>query len=203
MVQSHYFKDDDSLQHAYKNIEYQFANHTFVFSTDRGVFSRDRVDFGSNVMLNAVAKDLVELDANPERCLDFGCGYGVVSIVLNTLYQEQKWTALDINSRAVELAKYNSIKHNLKIDVIENDGIPQGFQDFDLILLNPPIRIGKTKYYRMFEQAARALSSRGLFYIVIQKKQGALSAFKFLTSIFRDVETIDRSGGYHTIRCRN
>ncbi|NLJ71271.1 MAG: methyltransferase [Clostridiaceae bacterium] len=229
MAQSHYFKSDQTLDHEIKTIEYMIAQHHFELITDRGVFSRNKVDYGTNVMLKIVLKELKEYYSNssgyslnnkqaksqinmPEsmngvetiKCLDLGCGYGVVSIVLNTFFPEQKWYAVDINPRAAELTKRNSKKHSLDITVLESDGIPKSMDlSFDLVLLNPPIRTGKDVYYRLFAEVAATMEEHGVFYTVIQKKQGAVSAFKYLQELFSDVVVIDKSGGYHTIRCRN
>lgn len=249
MTQSHYFKSDQTLDHDIKTIEYTIAQHDFNFITDRGVFSRNKVDYGTNVMLKTVLEELKEncTDASgysykiqrdgskenlPEsvngietmKCLDLGCGYGVVSIVLNTFFPEHKWYAVDINPRAVALTKRNSKKHGLDITVVESDGIPglatasneldkiskstseaiesDNKRKFDLILLNPPIRTGKDSCYRLFAEVGAAMKVNGVFYTVIQKKQGAVSAFKYLQKLFSDVVVIDKSGGYHTISCR-
>lgn len=136
MTQSHYFKPGQALDHEIKTIEYKIAQHNFEFITDRGVFSRNKVDYGTNVMLKTVIKELrensfdfsgfydssyiAEQDESQiimlesingtriQKCLDLGCGYGVVSIVLNTFFPGQKWYAADVNPRAVELTKRNS-----------------------------------------------------------------------------------------------
>lgn len=246
MTQSHYFKTDHALDHEIKIIEYTINRRDFKFHTDRGVFSRNKVDYGTNVMLKTVLKELTDncsgfsdnnefdksrqsmteslKDVQMKKCLDLGCGYGVVSIVLNTFFLRQKWYAVDINPRAVELTKRNSEKHGLDITVIESDGIPESIsasnesdktskllpgtnisdkkREFDLILLNPPIRTGKDVCYRLFAEVAAAINYDGVFYTVMQKKQGAVSALKYLQELFSDVTVVDKSGGYHTIRCR-
>ncbi len=39
-------------------------------------------------------------------------------------------------------------------------------------------------------------------YLVMRRQQGADSAVKYLNSLFGDVQTIEKSGGFHVIRCR-
>ena len=202
MKQSHYFNPGQDLDHELNTITYTINQHCFEFTTDRGVFSRNRVDYGTNVMLNAVFDEMLISDLNLGNCLDLGCGYGVVSIVLSTLFPEQKWLAVDINPRAVELTKLNATKYDLPIEVLLSDGIIDKSTNFDLILTNPPIRSGKKNYYRLFKEVSEVLSENGIFYTVIQKKQGSASAVKFLRELFADVVIIDKTGGYHTIRCR-
>ncbi len=201
---SHYFDLNPDLEHDIKTISYTLQDEAFTFQTDNGVFSKDKVDHGTHVMLKAVIEDLSDIDLIPTRGLDFGCGYGVVSIVLGKLFPSQNWMGVDVNERAVSLACKNAKTNRVDgVSYIVADGIESLEYAFDLILLNPPIRTGKAVYYKLFEQAAKHLSENGFFYIVIQKKQGADSAFKFLTSIFTEVETIDKTSGYHTIRCSN
>ncbi len=199
---SHYYTANPDLSHEIKQISYQLKDEQFTFFTDNGVFSKDKVDRGTDLLLKAVLQDFFANDLKPIHCLDFGCGYGVVSVVLGTLFPKQVWQGVDINQRAVALAKKNAQLHRLKYEYRQADGISELNQKFDLILLNPPIRTGKKVYYELFKQAAGRLAEDGCFYIVIQRKQGSDSAFKFLAGIFSEVMTIDKTGGYHTIRCR-
>lgn len=200
--QNYYFTENPDLSHEIKKIPYQLGEKQFSFFTDLGVFSKDKVDRGTDLMLKAVLQDLSSIDLSPVHCLDFGCGYGVVSIVLGTFFDEQIWQGVDINQRAVDLAQKNAQLHHLKNQYCQADGISEMEQSFDLILLNPPIRTGKKVYYELFRQAACHLAENGCFYIVIQRKQGADSAVKFLSDLFSEVMIIDKTGGYRTIRCR-
>ena len=115
MSQSHYFNPDPSLEHQHQTIEYSLSRYNFLFKTDKGVFSKDKVDHGTNVMLKAILKDQNNFPEQAEiTALDFGCGYGVVSIVLQEIFanenyfKKQNWFGLDINPRAIALAKQNA-----------------------------------------------------------------------------------------------
>ena len=166
------------MEHQHQTIEYSLSRYNFLFKTDKGVFSKDKVDHGTNVMLKAILKDQNNFPEQAEiTALDFGCGYGVVSIVLQEIFanenyfKKQNWFGLDINPRAIALAKQNAKKSDAKIVFLESDGIPADFGKFDFIFLNPPIRAGKAIYYQMFEQAAEHLDVSGNFYVVIQKSK--------------------------------
>ena len=69
-----------------------------------------------------------------------------------------------------------------------------------MILTNPPIRAGKRVIYDMFLKAREHLSASGALYIVIQTKQGADSALKFLRENYADADIIARGGGFKVIR---
>ncbi|NLJ95374.1 MAG: methyltransferase, partial [Clostridiaceae bacterium] len=134
MSQSHYFNPDPSLDHQHQIIGYSLSGHNFSFKTDKGVFSKDKVDHGTNVMLKAILKDQNNFPDQAEiTALDFGCGYGVVSIVLQeilakeNIFNQQNWFSLDINQRAIALAKQNAIRSGAKISFLESDGIPLDF----------------------------------------------------------------------------
>lgn len=74
-----------------------------TFLTDAGVFSKKMVDFGSQLLLKC-------LDVNQgETVLDVGCGYGPLGLSLVKVYGVQA-TMVDINTRALDLARRNAEK---------------------------------------------------------------------------------------------
>lgn len=77
------------------------------------------------------------LDVIPrEKVLEVGCGSGVVSIhcAKNGCYV----TAVDVNPRAVELAKRNSVANGTDIRVLESDVYGNVDGVFDTIVFNLP-----------------------------------------------------------------
>jgi 16S rRNA (guanine1207-N2)-methyltransferase len=110
---------------------------------------------------------------------------------------------IDINNRAVELARENAKQNGIgNVTVMESDvlGALNEQQKFDVILTNPPIRAGKAVVHQIFEEAYEHLNEGGVLWIVIQKKQGAPSAAEKLAGIFNDVDVVDKSKGYFIIR---
>ena len=67
-------------------------------------------------------------------------------------------------------------------------------------MTNPPIRAGKQVIYRMFADAAKCLKPGGALYLVIRKQQGAESCMKYLRTLFREVERLDRDGGFWVLK---
>ena len=111
----------------------------------------------------------------------------------------------DLNTqRAAELAARNLAANGVtNATVVQGDGFAAVEGGFDAIVLNPPIRTGKAVIYAMFADAAAHLNPGGALYIVIRKQQGAESAQKYLSTIYRDVERIAREKGYWVLRCAN
>ena len=195
-MNDHYFSASPTSEHRYAEAEYVYRGETLRFLTDAGVFSRGEVDFGTDVLLRALPQDLAG------RVLDLGCGWGAVGVSVGKKYPACALVMCDVNERALELARKNAAANGVKAETAQSDGLEQVEGPFDYILTNPPIRAGKQVIYRLFAESARKLSPEGALYIVIRKQQGAESAVKYLKTIFQQVDTVDKSGGFWVIRCR-
>lgn len=194
---THYFKTDESVKSNPQVIAFRVNETPLKFNTDHGVFSKDSFDRGTEVLLK-----FVEINDTHKSALDLGCGYGVVGTYLQVAYNITV-DMVDINQRALELAKSNLVLNGATADVYESDGFNNVNKSFDLIITNPPIRAGKEVVYRFFEGAAKHLNQNGDFYVVVNKKHGALSAFNKLETIFSSVELVGRKKGFHVYKCRN
>lgn len=71
---------------------------------------------------------------------------------------------------------------------------------FSDILLNPPIRAGKKIVYSLYLESFNHLKTNGSLYVVIQKKQGFESSYKYLSSIFKKIDVINKNKGYYIIK---
>ena len=135
--------------------------------------------------------------------LDLGCGYGVISVVLKSLYPECAVTSVDVNPRAVELTQLNCKQNGTDCTVLVSDGFSQLKESsFDAVITNPPIRAGKKVIYQMFEDAYTHLNLQGKLVLVIQRKQGAESALAKLNELFGNCTVISRDRGYWVLESR-
>ena len=192
MEDRHYFTDNSDLPADRREHSFSFSNQVFTFTTDLGVFSKSGVDQGTELLLNAVCRNPVS-----GSVLDLGCGYGTVGVVVKTLFPECAVTCVDINPRAVELAQLNAQRAHVEVDALVSDGFSAiGDRSFDLVITNPPIRAGKKVIYQMFDDAYAHLNQKGKLMAVIQRKQGAESAVKKLTSLFGNCTVVSRDRGY-------
>lgn len=193
----HYFDASPETAHEEKFLNMRLRGHDFRFKTDRQVFSRHAVDYGTQLLIETVLDD----EKLYGRMLDLGCGYGPVGIISKRLAPHLDLVMSDVNKRAVSLAKENLKLNQIKyVQVIVSDGLQHIEGSFNVISLNPPVRAGKQVVYRLFEDAFAHLAKNGYLYVVIQKKQGALSAQKALETITPHVERINRSAGYWVLR---
>lgn len=189
---NHYYNNNLETKSNEKVFEYKILNNILRFITDHGVFSKGSIDYGSKLLI-----ENCNLRPQDKRVLDVGCGYGPIGISLAKEFSNIHFDLVDVNLRALDLAKRNSLLNNLQnITVFESNIYEMINTKYDCILSNPPIRAGKKVVYRIFDEAPNYLNNGGVIYIVMQKKYGAKSAIERLKEIFGNCEVICRDKGY-------
>lgn len=153
------------------------------------------VDYGSQVLLNS-------LDFKREKTLlDVGCGYGPLGISLAKAYSLEV-TMVDINRRALDLAKVNAEKNGVNANIFQSNIYENVSGCFDAVISNPPIRAGKDVVHAVIEDSIDHLNTGGSLTIVIQKKQGAPSAKAKMEQVFGNAAVLKRDKGYYVLRSR-
>ena len=195
---NHYFTEDNkTLKSNPHVIAFSVKNTPLKFNTDHGVFSMNNLDRGTEVLLQ-----YLEVNSKVKRVLDLGTGYGVVGIYISKIYNVEV-DMVDINERALDLAKSNLMLNEVKGNVFKSDICSNVTSKYDLIITNPPIRAGKKTVYHFFDQAANHLTEIGELFVVINKKHGAESAITKLETIFEKVDIIGRKKGFYVLKCKN
>ena len=134
-----------------------------------------------------------------KNLLDVGCGYGPLGISLAKVQGVQS-TMIDINSRAIDLAKKNAERNGVVAHIFQSNIYENVSEKFDYIISNPPIRAGKKVVHEIIEGAFDHLNQGGSLTIVIQKKQGAPSAKAKMEDVFGNSEIIRKDKGYYILR---
>ncbi|CAM3234152.1 class I SAM-dependent methyltransferase [Sporolactobacillus spathodeae] len=191
-MNEHYYTEHPQSASDRQSFKTELKGTSLAFVTDAGVFSKSSVDFGSRLLIETFREP--EIDG---PILDMGCGYGPIGISLGKCYKTRKIIMADINERAVQLAAENARKNQVNADVLQSFLFEKITGDFASIVSNPPIRAGKKVVHQIFSESFRFLKSGGTFWTVVQKKQGAPSAFAALEEIFDAVEVAERKKGYH------
>lgn len=190
----HYYSEHPQVHSKRQKIQATISDITLTFWTDAGVFSKDGLDFGTRLLIEAMAGEL----ADRRSLLDVGCGYGPIGLFAARLNSLLHVTMVDINARAIELTKQNAQQNHIKVHIQQSDGFKELENErFDLVVTNPPIRAGKKVVYQIFDDAYDHLEDCGQLWIVIQKKQGAPSALKKLQERFSSVDEKAKKKGYH------
>ncbi len=193
----HYYSRKPSTDSNPVKWQSELKGNSFRFKTDSGVFSKKEVDFGSRLLI-----DTFELNKPDGLVLDVGCGYGPIGLSIARAYPEAMVHMVDVNERAIMLAKENASENKAdNVRIYESDRLNGVEEDgFDAILTNPPIRAGKKVVHDIFEQSFQHLTEGGELWVVIQKKQGAPSAMEKMKELFGDVEVEMKSKGYFILK---
>jgi 16S rRNA (guanine1207-N2)-methyltransferase len=189
---SHYFLHDEELKNNEYDVNFSFNGHEFHLVSNNGVFSKKRIDEGSFILINSLLSQNIN-----GNVLDLGCGYGPVGITLKYFFQNIKLVMSDVNSSCIDLALKNSQMNNINAQVVLSDGFINLKESFDWIVFNPPIRIGKEKLFNIYKDAFMHLNQNGKFVIVIRKDKGALSHARYLETLFKSVDLVERKSGYY------
>ncbi|MFK4879262.1 class I SAM-dependent methyltransferase [Lactococcus petauri] len=189
-----YYEDNRDLAHDVQELSVELLGLPLHFLTDAGVFSKNAIDYGSRVLLYNFQPE------GAKTLLDVGCGYGTLALTLAKKYG-LKATLVDVNSRALDLAKKNADKNNIEVnDIFLSNIYDQVEGKFDAIISNPPIRAGKEVVHTILSDAYEHLNDGGHLTIVIQKKQGAPSAQKKMKDVFDNCEIVAKDKGYYILK---
>lgn len=192
---SQYFDNDKNIKSERKIIKFNFDNKVFSIYSDNGVFSKDRFDYGTRVLLNSI--DIDKLSGN---VLDLGCGLGVVGIILGTFNKGINIDMVDINERAIDLAKNNLVLNNVKANVFVSDIYSNIDNKYDFIITNPPIRAGKNVIRGFLLGSYDYLKDDGILYFVMRKNHGVKSMIKELSVKF-NTSIVNKDKGFYVVLC--
>ena len=188
-----YYAENPDAAHDIHELRVDLLGEKMTFLTDAGVFSKKMVDFGSQLLLKC-------LEVNQgETVLDVGCGYGPLGLSLAKAYGVQA-TMVDINNRALDLARQNAERNKVEATVFQSNIYEQVEGHFDHVISNPPIRAGKQVVHEIIEKSQNFLETGGDLTIVIQKKQGAPSAKSKMEDVFGNCEIVKKDKGYYILR---
>lgn len=196
---SHYYLTDPNLKNNKIKLNATIKKTKMQFFSNSGIFSKNHIDLGTTILL----ENINESYKNKE-ILDIGTGLGVIGIYIALNNLSSNILMIDINQRAIDLANENIILNNIKNAHAINSNLFENIKDknFDLIISNPPIRVGKTFCFSLYEQSYQHLNQNGVLYLVVGKKQGASSHFKYLDQIFEKVEIIIKKSGFWILKCQ-
>ena len=195
MNQNHYYTNQPNSKSQEKHFSYVLKEFTFQFASDNGVFSKNTIDFGSQLLIESYE---VPTHLAKGKLLDVGCGYGPMGLSFAKAYPEMSVEMVDVNERAMDLAKRNAEANGIQNVTIHESNTYDNVhaKDYSVIISNPPIRAGKEVVHRILAEAYDHLVEEGQLVIVIQKKQGAPSAQKKMQEVFGNVERIALDKGY-------
>ena len=155
----------DQIAHLRSDIEFTdtFYGRTFVFRSTWGLFSPRAIDEGTRLLL-----DNLEV-AEDDDCLDLGCGYGPLGLVMAALAPKGQTLMVDKDFLAVEFSNKNARLNRLDNAraILSNgfDQVPPKLR-FDVIASNIPAKVGKELLSLYLYDARARLKPGGRLYLV-------------------------------------
>jgi len=189
---NHYFAAHPKSKLRFGIIRTHLRGRLFEFLTASGVFSKKRVDLGTRLLIESMVLP------DEGSVLDVGCGYGAVGIAAAALNLNLRVIMIDVNERAVWLAR-----QNVKINNVSNAEVRQGYLyepvkdlTFNYVLSNPPVSAGVETVRAIIAGAPKHMASRALFQMVVQSKVGGKRLCTILEDAFGNVDVLERESGY-------
>lgn len=164
----HYFTDNTDLKSEQSQFIFRFHKYDLLFTSDNGVFSKSMIDYGSRVLL-----DNIEI-TNEKTLLDVGCGYGTFGICLNKVYSHLNVDMVDVNDRALELAKLNAKNNNIHANIYKSFIYENVQGSYDVIVTNPPVRAGKEVVTTILQESIEHLNENGSLWVILKRNKALL-----------------------------
>lgn len=133
-----------------------------IFHSALGLFSAEKIDSGTKLLLNSLEV------GQGNTCLDLGCGYGPIGVVLSKLNPTGKVYFADKDFVAVEYAKKNCEINNIKnFEAVLSNGFSHlhGLM-FDCIASHLPTHVSNKLLAWIIEDAKNHLAKNGRFCVV-------------------------------------
>lgn len=198
---SQYFDESPDVASDPKLVSFSFNGVEYIFETDRGVFSYEHVDKATQILLNVLCEKFYGVP--PKTIVDVGCGYGPIACVVADRFPEASIIGVETNQRARDLAVKNA-RRNIggeRIRILSPEEVDDTLM-VDLIVSNPPIRIGKDALYELLRGWTTCLNDDGQMWLVMAKNLGSDSTATYLESeCGMKVHRVASKKGFRVLRC--
>jgi len=178
-------------------LRFLYRGEILTFTVDRGVFASRALDPGTDLLIESLEV------GRADRVLDLGCGWGAVGVAAAKAAPEGRVVMVDVNRRAVRLARENLAQNRLTNAEVRAGSMFEAVpgERFDVIAANPPYRIGRPQILALLRVAPQYLTASGRLWIVGQGSQGILYYQRKLVEEFPGtVEVVARRSGYRVLR---
>jgi len=190
-MEQHYYTEKPTSELNLRQIQARLRQKEFEFYTGSGVFSPKRVDPATELLIN---KAIVQ---EKDKVLDLCAGYGPVGIAIKKLFPKTDVFLTDINKRAIRLAKKNAVLNKVKLTIKSGDlYTPYKEEKFNVILVNPPMAVGRKICYQIIEEAKQHLIKEGKLFVVARHQKGGKMLEKKMQEIFGNVEAVAKKSGF-------
>ena len=190
-----YELSSENILNINKLIERRIQKEPVQYITQNTEFYKRNFFVNSNVLIPRNETELLVIQAidfikknkikNP-KILDICTGSGVVGISLGKEIPSSNVTVSDISLVALEIAKINAKKHNLKMNFILSDCLKDIYGEFNIIVSNPPYI--KTNNLKLLDEEIKKEPKIAL--------NGGLKGTKIIEKILKDIKRICKKNKY-------
>ena len=198
LFMTHYYSEKQTSPLRLCKIKSALMGKVFEFYSGSGVFSKKKVDNGTRVLVeNCIVKD-------EWKVLDLGCGYGVVGVVIGKIFPKTIVLMVDVNKRALKLAKMNIELNNIENADVKYSNLYSAVKEkFNTIIVNPPITAGRKLCFRIIEESKEHLEKEGLLQLIARHRKGGKILGEKMLEVFGNMEEKTKSGGYRLYVSKN
>ncbi|TAN32244.1 methyltransferase domain-containing protein [bacterium] len=192
--QGHYFDPEPAVESKPRTVHLRVGDLSIELQADRGVFGSKGVDAGTLTLLR-------EAPPPPPRgdLLDLGCGYGPIAVALAHQAPEATVWAIDVNERALQLARSNADAAQLaNVTACLPSEVPDDVR-FAAIYSNPPVRVGKGPLHELLLRWLPRLRPGASAYLVVQRNLGSDSLATWLAAEGYEVRRLKSKKGYRVL----
>jgi len=192
---NHYFAAHPKSKMSFGIIHTYLRGKSFEFLTASGVFSKKHVDLGTRLLIESMVLP-------QEGCvLDIGCGYGAVGIAAATFNPDLRVIMVDVNERAVRLARQNAEKNYVSNVEVKRGYLYEPVKDlvFNCVLSNPPVSAGMETVKAIISEAPAHMAKKATFQMVVKSKIGGKRLLMVFEEAFGNVKILARKSGYRVL----
>ncbi|MEM2105406.1 MAG: methyltransferase [Candidatus Bathyarchaeia archaeon] len=192
---NHYFTSEQRSKLKLGLIRTYLRGKPFEFLTASGVFSKKRVDLGTRLLIESM------ILPGEGYVLDVGCGYGAVGIAAATFNPKLRVVMVDVNERAVWLAR-----QNIQVNKVYNATVRRGSLyepvrglKFNCILSNPPVSAGTKAVKEIVSGAPEHMTHGATFQMVLKSKICGERIHSIFNEAFGSFRIHARKSGYRVL----
>lgn len=150
-----------------KDVVLRWMGGTWSFAVAQELFSSHEVDSGSLLLLRSL-----DMSALPQhgRCLDYGCGYGVLGLAIGAVRPDWAIALVDRDALAVAFSEHNARLLGVSarcVTALDPVGADPNQAGYDLLLWNVPGKAGAPVLERLTAECLDVLAPGGLLALVV------------------------------------
>lgn len=198
---SHYFDEDPGRKQVTREFGLDARGRRLVLDASSGVFSSTGLDKGTAVLI-----DWLEGNFPPLRrdsvVVDVGCGAGPIALWFAASNPATRVVAVDVNRRALDVCRRNAERNSLGNVTCLAPNDADDLRNVDVIVSNPPIRIGKVALHELVSTWLARLKPEGICLLVVARNLGSDSLARWLESRGFIVTRVESRKGFRVLQVR-